>query len=92
MARQGHGQHLIEVQTRAVRIGGGPDLVQKDVVQLVAENQRQAGDAEHQQEAGRDEARPFMDPGPGAEGAGLHPVQKSVDSDSLKVRGAPRVR
>ena len=72
--RQGDIQHLVEIQQLPVRIGRGPGLVQQPVLDLMGEDQRQAGDAQHQQEHGRDQTRPGVHPRPGADRGCLHGI------------------
>ena len=63
--RQTVFHHLVEI---GVGRAGGPlrplDLLMQEVVDLEMEDQRQAGDTEHQHEGGADDARPFVHPAP----------------------------
>ena len=64
------GEHAVEIGQR--RAGGdrrpASTSLMQQVVDLVMEDQRQAGDAQHQHEQRADQARPFMDPAPFAQG------------------------
>ncbi len=66
------------------------DLVAGEVLDLVREDQRQAGQAQQQDEQRRDEAGPLVDPAPAPQGDCLH--QKSTVALTVSVRGAPRTR
>jgi len=65
--------HAVEAEGRRAQRGRligavGP----QGLVDLVMEDQRQAREAQHQHERRRDEAGPFMDHGPGADGVSGH--------------------
>ncbi len=66
------------------------DLVAAEVIDLVGEDQRQAGQAQHQDEQRADEAGPLVNPAPPPQGDCLH--QKSTVALTESVRGAPRTR
>jgi hypothetical protein len=53
-------------------ICGAVDLIAEQVADLVVIDQRQAGQAQQQHEDGADQAAPFMDPRPAADGYGCH--------------------
>ena len=84
-------QHLVQRQQLAVRVLRRPRLMQQRLVQLVAEHQRQPRDAQHQQEQGRDQARPLVRPGPGADRPGVHrPARIRTRSRPTDARSAAR--
>ncbi|MNJ58511.1 hypothetical protein D3C77_541450 [compost metagenome] len=56
------GRHLLE-------LGG----IAQQVVDLVMKDQRQAGDCQHQQEQGADQAGPGVNEGPATDGSAFHP-------------------
>jgi hypothetical protein len=67
------GEHLVEIgRRRSVRHVRWLHLGMQQMVDLVMEDQRQAGDAHQQQEHRADEAGPFVDPGPFPQCAGSH--------------------
>ncbi len=66
------------------------DLVAGEVIDLVGKDQRQAGQAQHQDEQRRDETGPLVDPAPPPQVDCLH--QKSTVALTESVRGAPRTR
>ena len=91
MFGQTGGQHLVQRQQSAVRVLRRPRLMQQRLVQLVAEHQRQSRDAQHQQEQGRDQARPLVRPGPGADRPGVHrPARIRTRSRPTDARFAAR--
>ncbi len=94
MARQGAVQDGVQAQPGTIRVGGGPGRSAQGGVDLVMEDQRQAGQAQEDQDGRADQARPLVDQRPGADGARAHepPHQKSTDAETLTVRGSLRTR
>ena len=68
----------------------GGEVLAGQLVDLVREDQRQAGQAEQQHEQRADQAGPLVDPAPGAQRMRRH--QKSTVALSVNVRGVPRTR
>ncbi|MEY9743527.1 hypothetical protein ABIF65_002901 [Bradyrhizobium japonicum] len=59
-------------RTRRARMSFGLGGIAQELIDLVMEDQRQAGQAEQQQEGGRDQAGPGVDHGPEPDRARLH--------------------
>ena len=65
-------EDFVKRQVRPAWMCRLPALRIERAVDFVMEDKRQPGQAEHEQEQGRDEARPFMDPAPRPDGSCLH--------------------
>ncbi len=85
------GSHLID---RSARRAFGHrrrlDLVAGQLIDLMREDQRQAGQAQHKDKQRADQAGPLVDPAPATKRGCLH--QKSTVALTDSVRGAPRTR
>ena len=67
-------------------------ILAKRRVDLVVEDQRQPGNAQHQQEHGRDQARPLVDEEPALDRRSLHLMQPFARGHGESAAFAARAR